>query len=126
MEELYQEFIIELYKHPLNFGRIEKADYHAEIHNTTCGDLVEIFIRVDKKSGKITDAKFVGKGCAISQASASLFTNYLKGKTIDSLKKITKEDILSLLKVDLSKNPSRMKCALTPMDAMKKAISTSR
>lgn len=120
MEDIYQEFIIELYKNPLNFGKLENADYHAEMHNTTCGDRVELFIRV--KDGVVEDAKFIGKGCAISQASSSLFTGFLKGKRLEELGKITKDDVLKLIKIDLSKNPTRMKCALLPLDALRKAL----
>ena len=121
MEDLYQEFIIELYQNPRNFGKIENADYHSEVNNPTCGDRIELFLKVDS-SGIIKEAKFSGKGCAISQASASLFTGYLKGKKISELEKIKKQDVLSLIKIDLSKNPSRMRCALLPLDAVKKAV----
>ncbi len=122
MEELYQEFIIELYKNPQNFGTIEDADYKAQIYNTTCGDTITIFIKVN--GGIIEDAKFVGKGCAISQASSSLFTGFLIGKKLDDLKDIDKKEVLELLKIDLSKNPTRMKCALLPLDAMRKALNS--
>jgi nitrogen fixation NifU-like protein len=121
MEDIYQEFIIELYKNPLNFGKIEKADYSGQVYNSTCGDMVELYIRA--KGGIVTEAKFVGKGCAISQASSSLFTGFLKGKRVEDLKKISKDDVLALLKIDLSRNPTRMRCALLPLDAMKKALS---
>ena len=120
MEELYQEFIIELYKNPLNFGEIDDADYKAQIYNPTCGDMITLFLKV--KDGIITDARFTGKGCAISQASASLFTGYLKGKRLDKLSSITKDDVLELIKIDLSKNPTRMRCALLPYEAMRKAL----
>ncbi len=120
MEEIYQEFIIELYKNPQNFGSMEDADYKAQIYNPACGDRIILFIKV--KDDKIQDAKFTGSGCAISQASASLFTGYLKGKKVEDLANITKDDVLALLKIDLSKNPTRMKCALLPFEAMKKAI----
>lgn len=120
MEDIYQEFIIELYKNPQNFGEIKDADYKAEVDNPTCGDRIILFLKV--KEGIIQEAKFSGKGCAISQASASLFTEYLKGKTIEEVGKITKEDVLSLIKIDLSKNPTRMRCALLPRDALKKAL----
>lgn len=119
-EDIYQEFIIELYKNPLNFGKIQDADYRAEIYNSSCGDIVEIFIKV--RGGVVADAKFIGKGCAISQASASLFTGFLKGKAIDEVRNITKEQALALLKIDLSKNPTRMKCALLPLEALRKAM----
>ncbi|MFH0885036.1 MAG: iron-sulfur cluster assembly scaffold protein [Candidatus Micrarchaeota archaeon] len=119
-DEIYQEFIIELYKNPLNFGKIQDADYRAEIYNSSCGDIVELFIKV--RGGVVAEAKFLGKGCAISQASSSLFTAYLKGKKIEALGDIRKEDVLSLLKIDLSKNPTRMKCALLPLEALRKAL----
>ena len=120
MEEIYQEYIIELYKNPMNFGKIQKPDYHAEVHNSTCGDRIELFLKAH--DGLISEVKFTGSGCAISQASASLFTEYLKGKKLSELKKINKEKILDLIKIDLSKNPSRMKCALLPLDALKKLL----
>lgn len=118
--DVYHEFIIELYKNPLNFGKLTDADYYAEMHNTTCGDRIELFIKV--KDGVVEDAKFSGSGCAISQASSSLFTGFLKGKTLEELKKITKNDVLKLIKIDLSKNPTRMKCALLPLNALRKAL----
>ena len=120
MDDIYQEFIIELYKHPLNFGKMADADYKAEIHNSTCGDRIELFIKA--KDGVVVEAKFTGNGCAISQASSSLFMGFLKGKSVDALSKIGKEDVLSLLKIDLSKNPSRMRCGLLPLEALKKAM----
>jgi nitrogen fixation protein NifU and related proteins len=119
-DEVYQEFIIELYKNPLNFGKLENADYRADIYNTACGDMIELFLKV--QNGIVADAKFIGKGCAISQASASLFTGFLKGRRISDLGGIRKEDALALLKIDLSKNPTRMKCALLPLEALRKAL----
>lgn len=120
MDEIYQEFIIELYKNPLNFGRIPDPDYKAAVSNSTCGDSIELFIKA--RDGVVTEARFTGRGCAISQASSSLFTGFLKGRTVDSLASVTKDDVLSLLKIDLSKNPSRMRCALLPLEALKKAM----
>jgi len=119
-EEMYQEFIIELYKRPLNFGKLEGADYHAQVDNPTCGDRIELFIKAS--GGVISDVKFSGQGCAISQASASLFTGYLKGKKLEELGKITKDDVLGLIKIDLSRNPTRMRCALLPLDALTRAL----
>ena len=120
MEELYQEFIIELYKNPLNFGRLENADYKAQVYNTTCGDMIELFLAV--REGKVTEAKFTGKGCAISQASASLFTGHLKGKSVGELGKMDKETVLKIIKINLERNPTRMKCALIPLEALRKAL----
>ena len=120
MEDMYQEYIIELYKNPLNFGKMDAPDLSAAIENSSCGDRLELFIRV--KGGAVAEAKFIGKGCAISQASASLFTGYLRGKRVEELSAITRDDVLALLKIDLSKNPTRMKCALLPLEALRKAL----
>ena len=82
LRELYQEVILDHGKSPRNFRAIDHAKYHAHGHNTTCGDHLEIFVDADD-SNVITDASFVGKGCAISVASASLMTEILRGKTVD-------------------------------------------
>jgi nitrogen fixation NifU-like protein len=119
-QDLYTEFIIELYKNPLNYGEMEDADRKAEVYNPTCGDSLTLYLKV--KEGVIEEARFTGKGCAISQASASLFTDYLKGKSLEDISGMTREDVLSLIKIDLSKNPTRIRCALLPLDALKKAL----
>jgi len=120
MSDIYQEFIMEVYKNPLNFGKLEKADFKAVSLNPLCGDKIELYIRLE--NGKIKDVRYTGSGCAISQVSASLFTEFLKGKTPEEAKALKKEDILRLIKIDLSKNPSRMKCALLSLEVLKKAI----
>jgi nitrogen fixation NifU-like protein len=119
-QELYQEFVIELFKNPLNYGAIVDADYRAETYNSACGDRITIYLKV--KDGKIIDAKHDGTGCAISQASASLFTEHLKGMALEKAKKLGKDDALKLIKLDLSKNPTRIRCALLPLDAFRKAM----
>jgi nitrogen fixation NifU-like protein len=121
MSDIYQDFIMEIYQNPLNAGRIDDAKYKAHSHNPLCGDNIELFIKTNS-DGKITDIKYYGKGCAISQVSASLVTEHLKGKTIDQAKKMKKEDVLKLIKIDLSKNPSRMKCALLILDVLGKTV----
>ncbi len=121
MSDIYNEFILELYKNPLNFGRIENADLQAASYNALCGDRIELFININGKH-KIKEIKFFGSGCAISQASASLLTEYLKGRTIEEAKKIDKNEILKMIKIDLSKNPSRMKCALLVLETLRKMI----
>ena len=119
--ELYQEFIIELYKNPLNFGAVDGADFRAEAYNPACGDMIVLYLKTSK-DGIITEAKHTGKGCAISQASASLLTEYLKGKSLEQAGKLEKKDVLGLIKVNLARNPTRMRCALLPLDALKKAL----
>lgn len=129
--EIYQDFILELYKNPINFGRIDGAELTASGFNPLCGDKIEIFIKLaqdeDRKRRtqcvRVREARFTGTGCAISQATASLLTEEMKGKTISELAKMKKEDIMRIIKIDLSRNPSRLKCALLSLEVLKKAIS---
>ncbi len=119
-EDIYQDFILELYKDPINFGKLENATHQAESYNSLCGDRVTLFLKIE--DGRVREAKFIGSGCAISQATASLLTEEIKEKTISELLKMQKEDVLKLIKIDLSKNPSRLKCALMGLEVLKKAI----
>ena len=116
---MYQENILDHYKNPRNFGRIGNASVHHHEYNPLCGDQIEMFLIIDKDK-KVVDVKFHGKGCAISQASASMLTEQVKGKTIDDLKKLTKEDILEILGIPIS--PVRLKCALLSLDTLKNSV----
>ena len=115
---LYQQNIIDHYKNPRNKGSIENADFIVYEVNTLCGDGVKFFISLDEKKEKIIDVKFEGEGCAISQASASMLSEELKGMTIEELNNISKEFILELLGVEI--NPARLKCALLSLECLKK------
>ena len=118
IESMYQENILDHYKNPRNSGKIENASVHHHEYNPLCGDEIELFLVIKDK--KIADVKFHGKGCAISQASASLLTDEIKGKNIDDLKNMAKENILELLGISLS--PVRLKCALLSLDTLKNSI----
>ncbi len=85
--ELYQQVIIEHNKNPRNFRKIEKASHSAEGYNPLCGDHLTIYMQVNDKN-IIEDVSFVGDGCAISRASASMMTTALKGKSLEESKKI--------------------------------------
>jgi nitrogen fixation NifU-like protein len=87
LRELYQEVILDHGKSPRNFREIDHAKYHAHGNNPMCGDQLEVFVETDD-AGNITDASFLGKGCAISVASASLMTEMLRGKNIDEARKM--------------------------------------
>ena len=80
LRELYQEVILDHNKHPRNFGEIERADRHAEGYNPLCGDRLVVYLNLD--GNVITNVNFLGSGCAISKASASLMTDAVKGKTV--------------------------------------------
>jgi nitrogen fixation NifU-like protein len=114
-DQFYREYILDHYKNPRNYGRLEQADITHEEDNPLCGDVVGMDFRI--KDGNIEDIKFHGRGCAISQASASLLTERIKGLSLDDAKKINKDDVLGELGIDIS--PARIKCALLPLKVLK-------
>jgi nitrogen fixation NifU-like protein len=120
MDDLYREVILEHYKHPHNAGTLERPDISHEEHNPLCGDRVRIDLQIE--SGIITDIRFQGRGCAISQASASLLTDELKGKSLDEVRLISKDDVLDLIGIPLDKNPVRIKCVLLPLKTLKVGV----
>jgi nitrogen fixation NifU-like protein len=96
---------------------MDGADVSVRDVNPLCGDVIEIYLKVD--NGKIADVSFTGSGCAISQAAASMLTELVKGKALDDIKKLAKDDVLGLLGIDVSY--SRMKCALLGLKTVKVA-----
>ncbi|HEU4329197.1 MAG TPA: SUF system NifU family Fe-S cluster assembly protein [Roseiflexaceae bacterium] len=122
MDDLYRELILEHYKHPHNAGTLDQPDISHEEHNPLCGDRIRIDLMVEQ--GVITDVRFQGRGCAISQAAASLLTDELRGKTLDQARTISKEDLLDLIGIPLEKNPVRLKCALLPLKTLKAGVYT--
>jgi nitrogen fixation NifU-like protein len=118
--DIYRELILDYYRNPRNFGKLEKFDIAARDTNPLCGDEIEMQIRVGDGQ-KIEKIKFSGKGCAISQASASMLTELAKGKPLDWVKGVSKEDVFKLLGgADLG--PSRVKCALLGMKVLKTGV----
>lgn len=103
-------------KHPHNFGELPNANKVIEEGNQSCGDMLKLFLRIEED--KVVDVRFKGLGCAISIASASLVTDYIKGKSIDEVKKIPQETVLRLLNTEIS--AGRLRCALLPLEALKK------
>ncbi len=114
-DQFYREYILDHYKNPRNFGRIEDPDISHEENNPLCGDVVGMDFRVS--GGVIEDVKFHGRGCAISQASASLLTERLKGMTLEDARRIGKDDVLEELGIEIS--PARLKCALLSLKVLK-------
>ena len=107
-DPLYRDTILEHWQHPQNYGVIKDADIDIQDNNPYCGDKIHLTIKLDQ--GKIKQIAFEGEGCAISKASASLFTENIKGKSIVDLKKLDPQQVLDLLGVPLT--PTRTKCAL--------------
>jgi nitrogen fixation NifU-like protein len=116
MDDLYRELILDHYKNPHNYGTLEPADISYEDDNPLCGDRIRIDIRLDNHN-RVSEVRFSGKGCAISQASASMLTDEIKGKTLEELRHFDKQDLLDLLGIPLS--PARLKCALLALKVLK-------
>ncbi len=114
--DIYREQIIDLYEHPLNYGEIEDADFSYEEDNPLCGDVIRIEVKLDE-NGRVANVSWSGDGCAISQASASLLTEEIKGMTMDEVKTFDKDSLLELIGVPLSM--ARMKCALLSLKVLK-------
>lgn len=118
MDALYREAILDHYRHPRHKGHLEQADISHFDHNPFCGDEITLELKVE--DGVVTDAAFDGRGCAISQASASMMTEEIIGKSLDELKSWSKDDILDLLGIEIG--PVRLKCALLPLKALKAGV----
>src|SRR5919108_71669 len=114
-DQFYREYILDHYKNPRNFGRIEAPDISHEEYNPLCGDMVGMDFRL--REGVIEDVMFHGRGCAISQASASLMTERLKGMTVEEAREVSKDDVLEELGIEIS--PARLKCALLSLKVLK-------
>jgi nitrogen fixation NifU-like protein len=119
MDDLYREIIIEHYKNPTYRGKLDPRDIAFADNNPLCGDHIEVNLRVDE-NGLITDARFDGHGCAISQASADLLMESIIGNQVDQVKQLTKQDILDLLGIELG--PVRLKCALLSLKVLKAGL----
>ena len=100
MDDFYRELIIDRYKNPIYWGELEPNDISFEDDNPLCGDRIRIDLRLDE-SGRVSEAAFQGQGCAISQASADLLLESIHGKTLDEIKRLSKDDILELLGIEL-------------------------
>jgi nitrogen fixation NifU-like protein len=118
-DELYREVLLEHYKHPHNAGRLDDATHARKELNPSCGDAVELFVRVGA-DGRVEDVKFDGRGCAISQASASMLTDKIKGMTLDEIKAMKQDDVFEMLSVPIG--AGRIRCALLSLKALHKSL----
>lgn len=122
MDDLYRDEILEHYREPHNFGTLDTPTAVHEGHNPLCGDRITMMLIVDGE-GNVSDIAFSGRGCAISQASASLLTDEIKGRPVAEIEAMTNQDILDLLGIEIS--PARLKCALLSLDTLQRALEES-
>lgn len=118
MDDLYRDYILDHYKHPRNFGELDPHDMEAHEHNPLCGDELGVHIRV--KDGHIEELCFQGQGCAISQASASIASEELKGMSLEQIGELGADWAIELLGIPVS--PTRRKCALLCLKVVRGAV----
>ena len=111
---LYQEEIMEHYRDPLHHGALEHATIVQTERNSSCGDELTFYLQID--NGTVTNVSFQGEGCAISQATASMLTEELIGKSVEAVQGLTPDDITELIQIPLG--PTRLKCALLSLQAV--------
>jgi len=116
--QLYQERVMDHYRNPRNRGELATPDFSSDLHNPSCGD--SIVIQATIKDGILANIAFEGNGCVISQAAASLLTEAIKEKSLDEIRSFTPDHLIALLGIPLG--PTRLKCALLALDALKAGI----
>ena len=118
MDDLYRDEILEHYRNPHNFGILESPTTAKEGANPLCGDRITLMLGINEE-GRVADVAFTGRGCAISQASASMLTDEIKGKTLDEISHMGRQNVLDNLGIEIS--PARMKCAMLSLDTLRDA-----
>ena len=120
MDNLYRDFILEHYRSPHNHGVLEPHDLHFADSNPTCGDEMSMTVRLDEAKERVADVAFTGRGCAISQASASIMTDGLRGLSLDEVRAIDPRTVIGDLGVPIG--PARLKCALLPYKVLQGSV----
>jgi nitrogen fixation NifU-like protein len=117
-DELYREYILEHYKRPHHWGELESPDLEAEDLNPLCGDQLKVQLSLDDDE-RVSDIRFSGHGCAISQASASMISDEVIGMRVQDLMALDRSSVIELLGIDIS--AQRMKCAMLSLKVLKAA-----
>jgi nitrogen fixation NifU-like protein len=140
LSALYQEIILDHYRRPRNKGELAAATSAASLRNPLCGDVVDV--QVEMRDGRVSDVRFGGRGCSISQASASMMTELVKGRTAEEVVQLgerfaemirgdeaaAKDEALGQARAlsGVSRFPTRVKCALIAWEAMARAVDTAK
>ena len=114
MDDVYREQLMEHYKNPQNKGELDDPSKQTAKKNPLCGDVIKMQLKINK--GIIEDIKFNADACAVTVASASILSEEVKGKSIEEVKKMKKEDLLDMMGVELT--TSRVKCATLALEAL--------
>ncbi|MCA1588623.1 MAG: SUF system NifU family Fe-S cluster assembly protein [Chloroflexi bacterium] len=120
MDNLYRDFILEHYREPHNRGVLNPHDLQFADSNPACGDEMTLTLRLDASGERIADVAFEGRGCAISQASASIMTDELRGMTLGEIRGMDPRDVVANLGVPIG--PARLKCALLGYKVLQGAV----
>lgn len=115
---IYQENILDHYHNPRNFGSLPENSNTLSLDNPSCGDSLTLSLTLEKNS--IAEIAFAGSGCALSIASASMLTEYVKGKNVQEMTKFSKNDMIALLGIEVG--PARIKCALLAWETIQKIL----
>ncbi len=118
MEDLFRENILDHYKYPRNRGTLEHPDITFEDANPLCGDRIRMDVNV--KDGRIDQVRFSGIGCSISQAAASMLCEAVEGKSLEEVKRLSREDVLEMLGIELG--PVRLKCGMLALKTLKAGV----
>jgi len=117
-DQLYRQEFMDIYKSGVNYGQMSDPTLTGDKVNSVCGDKMTLQLKL--ADDKVADAKFSGVSCAVSKTSASILTEFIKGKTVKELQNLTEAQILGLIKFDLT--ASRQQCALLCYYALQEAI----
>ncbi|TMC20021.1 MAG: SUF system NifU family Fe-S cluster assembly protein [Chloroflexi bacterium] len=118
MDDYYREYILDHYRNPRNYGTLTNPTAHAEDSNPLCGDQLAMDLVVD--GDRVSEVRFKGRGCAISQASASMLSEMIEGKTVKEVVQLGKDDVLEALGIAIS--PARTKCAFLSLRVLHRSL----
>jgi len=119
-QQIFLEQLMDNYKNPQNIGEIKDYTFFKHKKNASCGDVFDLFVKLDDRNKKIIDVKYVGDGCAISTASFSLFSQKLKNMNFEDAKKLTDKDIYKMLGIKIS--PGRINCAMLSINTFLEGV----